>query len=108
MDRLFSRSLIALAVVGMISWGCSGKTPAEEQTRTAGDVVSDAAVTASVKIALAFEPGVSALDINVDTDRGMVTLSGAVGTVAERQLATKVAEDVSGVKEVVNRIDVRS
>ena len=63
MHRRFSGFLVALAVIGMISWGCSGKAPTEEQTRTAGDVVSDAAVTASVKIALAFERGVSALDI---------------------------------------------
>ena len=48
-----------------------------------------------------------AVDINVDTDRGIVTLEGEVRTQAERQLAVRVAEDVAGVKDVVDRIRVR-
>ena len=62
----------------------------------------------AVKLSLAFERGVKATDINVDTDHGTVTLNGEVGTEAERQLAVKVAEDVEGVKQVVDRIHVRS
>jgi len=64
-------------------------------------------ITMSVKMSLAFERGVKASEIDVDTDRGTVTLKGEVGTQAERQLAVKVTEDVSGVKEVVNQIHVR-
>jgi len=60
-----------------------------------------------VKIALVFEPGVAATEINVDTDRGVVTLRGEVGTEAERQLAVRVAEDVTNVREVVNELKVR-
>jgi hyperosmotically inducible periplasmic protein len=109
MNRSLSVFLVALGVVGMISLGCSREASQvqAEETRTVPDVVSDAATTASVKIALAFERGVKASDINVDTDRGTVTLNGAVGSEAERQLAVKVAEDVDGVKDVVNRIHVR-
>jgi osmotically-inducible protein OsmY len=51
--------------------------------------------------------GVSATEINVDTDRGVVTLRGQVETQAERQLAAMVARDVDGVKDVVNGITVR-
>jgi hyperosmotically inducible periplasmic protein len=109
MNRSLSVFLVALGIVGMISLGCSREASQvqAEETRTVPDVVSDAATTASVKIALAFERGVKATDINVDTDRGTVTLNGAVGSEAERQLAVKVAEDVEGVKDVVNRIHVR-
>jgi len=50
---------------------------------------------------------VAATEINVDTDRGVVTLRGEVGTEAERQIAVKVAEDVTHVREVVNELKVR-
>lgn len=61
--------------------------------------------TATVKTALA--RGVKASDINVTTRWGTVTLAGSVATRAEMELASKTAEDVSGVKEVVNQIQVR-
>ena len=109
MNRSLSGFLVALGVVGMISLGCSREASQAraEETRSVPDVISDAATTASVKIALVFERGVKATDIDVDTNRGTVTLNGDVGSEAERQLAVKVAEDVEGVKEVVNRIHVR-
>jgi hyperosmotically inducible periplasmic protein len=65
----------------------------------------DAMTTASVKVALAFKPGVRVTD--VETHDGTVTLTGDVRTEAEGQLATKVAEDVDGVHEVVHHIHVR-
>ena len=70
-------------------------------------MIDDATITASVKLALAFKPGVSAIGINVDTHRGVVTLRGEVGTEAERQLAAMVAEDCSNVRQVVNELRVR-
>ena len=54
-----------------------------------------------------FERGAKAAEIDVDTHGGTVTLQGEVGTHAERRLAVKVAEDVGGVTEVVDRIRVR-
>jgi hyperosmotically inducible periplasmic protein len=106
-NRLPGCLLVALAIIGMISWGCSHTASPTEEPRTAGSAIRDAAITASVKIALAFEPGVAATEINVDTDGGVVTLRGEVGTEAERQLAVKVAEDVGNVTEVVNELTVR-
>jgi osmotically-inducible protein OsmY len=88
----------------LVFWGCARTAPAAEDARTAGDVFHDALITASVKTALAFKPGVAAMDINVDTDQSVVTLR--VGTEAERQLAVMVAEDVGGVTEVVNELRV--
>ena len=98
--------LAALAMVGLVSSGCARTAPEPEDTRTAGDAFHDAVITASVKVALAVKPGVAATDINVDTDRSVVTLKGEVRTEAERQLATMVAEDVGGVTEVVNELRV--
>jgi len=96
----------AVAMTGMLAWGCAGKQ-SNETSRTAGDAIQDATITASVKIALALKPGVAATEINVDTDRCVVTLRGEVGTEAERQLAAKVAEDIENVTDVVNELRVR-
>ena len=100
-------SVAALVVVGILSGACSGTCPRPEDARTTGDTIRDATITASVKLALAFEPGVAATEINVDTSRGVVTLRGEVGTQAERQLAARVAEDVRSVTRVVNDLTIR-
>ena len=106
MNRRLSYLFVVWALTGMLAWGCGTNQPAEH-SRTAGDAIQDATITASVKIALAFKPGVAATEINVDTDRRVVTLRGEVGTEAERQLAVMVAEDVESVTEVVNELKVR-
>jgi len=80
----------------------------EETDRTFTQAVTDATTTASVKMALAFESGVKASEIDVDTSWGTVTLSGQVKTKAERSLAVKTAEDVSGVQKVVDNIEVQA
>jgi hyperosmotically inducible protein len=108
MNRRTMGWVAVLAVIGMISGGCARSESQTGETRTATDSIRDASTTAAVKLSLAFERGVRAVDISVDTDRGTVTLEGEVRTQAERQLAVKVAEDVAGVKEVVNHIHVRS
>ena len=109
MSKLLKSLLAVTAVILILSIGCSQGTPQaeERESRTFSQAFSDASTTASVKLSLAFERGVRATDINVDTDHGTVTLHGEVSTEAERQLAVKVAEDVSGVKGVVDRIHVR-
>jgi len=104
MNRPLSICFAMLMVIGLVSWGCSHPASQSEDRRTLSTVIRDASITASVKLSLAFERGVKATDINVDTDRGAVTLNGEVGSEAERQLAVKVSEDVSGVRKVVNRV----
>jgi hyperosmotically inducible periplasmic protein len=82
-----------------------GEEPEETEKRF-GEAVRDASLTASVKLALAFERGVKATRITVHTDRGTVTLTGETGSQAERQLAERIARDTEGVKDVVNRLHV--
>lgn len=79
---------------------------ADGPDRAFGDAVRDATLTASIKISLAVERGVKATDINVDTVHGSVTLTGAVGSQAERQLAERIARDTQGVRDVLNRLEV--
>lgn len=77
-------------------------------SRSAGQTVDDAAVTAKVKAALVGDSQVKATDVNVDTDRGVVRLSGMVETQAEADRAVELARGVSGVVSVANNLRVRS
>jgi len=75
-------------------------------TRTAGDKIDDASITALVKMTLLYHRSTSALHTKVVTKRGVVTLSGKAGNAAAMHLATKLANDVNGVKSVRNRMSI--
>lgn len=69
--------------------------------------LSDAAITAKVKTGLAAEKDTSALAINVETEKGVVMLSGFVDSKAEAERAEKVAKGVEGVTKVKSVIKVK-
>ena len=81
-----------------------GKT--SKKTRTAGDKIDDASITAQVKMTLLYHRSTSALKTSVTTKNGVVTLGGKAKTAAEKDLATKFANDVNGVNEVKNRMTI--
>ena len=70
------------------------------------DSVDDASITAMVKGTLLYHRSTSALNTSVATKDGVVTLSGAAKSGAERALAEKYVNDVHGVKSVVNNITI--
>jgi len=69
---------------------------------TTGDYLGDARTTTRVKSAIYNEPELKVMGIHVSTEEGVVTLSGAVKTRAERAKAVQVARKVEGVKQVKN------
>src|SRR5215475_13300292 len=71
------------------------------------EYTSDAALTARVKTALINEPGVKSTQINVETARGVVSLSGFVDSQDMASKAVHAAQRVSGVREVKNDMRVR-
>jgi osmotically-inducible protein OsmY len=81
------------------------KTP--KKTRTAGEKIDDASITAQVKMTLLYHRSTSALNTSVTTKKGVVTLGGKAKNAAEKDLATKFANDVNGVKEVNNRMTIQ-
>ena len=81
-----------------------GKT--SKTTRTAGQKIDDASITAQVKMTLLYHRSTSAINTSVTTKRGVVTLTGKAKTATEKDLATKFANDVNGVKEVKNRMTI--
>lgn len=71
-----------------------------------GNVVADAWVTAKVKTMLLADDVVKGLDIDVDTENGVVHLKGKVENSAQSQRAERIAEGIKGVKRVVNQLTV--
>jgi osmotically-inducible protein OsmY len=90
--------LLALTLMAPLLLGACGKT--------VGETIDDATVTARVKTTLLNDPEVSGLRIDVDTFKGIVTLSGAVKTPVERDKAIAVARRVGGVKDVKSTLQV--
>ena len=76
--------------------------------RAPGEQVDDAALLTSVKSALAADPVTEAGEINVETQEGVVQLSGFVDNAAAKSAATNVAKSVTGVKDVKNELSVKS
>jgi hyperosmotically inducible periplasmic protein len=68
--------------------------------------IDDASITAQVKMAFLTHHSTSAFKTGVDTNNGIVTLSGSATTPAGKDMATKVASDVNGVTNVVNNMTI--
>ena len=66
----------------------------------AGDAVSDTWITSKVKSTFVADSNLSALDIKVETNQGVVSLSGVVATDAERDLAIAKTKEIEGVRDV--------
>jgi hyperosmotically inducible periplasmic protein len=71
-----------------------------------GEVVTDAAITTAVKTKLLVDSKAPGFKIDVDTNDGVVTLSGNVKTRAEMDKAVSDARDTKGVKRVVNKLKI--
>lgn len=77
-----------------------------ETEKSLGETIDDLTTTASVKTALLTNANVDGLKIAVSTDRGTVMLKGEVSSDAEKELAEKLAGNVSGVRDVTNEIKI--
>lgn len=73
----------------------------------AGDKAADAAITSAVKTKLLGDTKVAGLKIDVDTNGGVVTLTGKVKSAAERAEALRLAKTTTGVKSVVDKLTVQ-
>jgi len=73
---------------------------AKAATQEAGKDMSDGWITTKVKSTFMYSTNVDGSDISVNTDKGIVTLSGKVDSGAERALAIELTQNVRGVKSV--------
>jgi osmotically-inducible protein OsmY len=95
-----SVAAIALAVA---TFGCAS-TAKQEGT---GEYVDDTVITGKVKTAIFNEPTLKSAEINVETFKGVVQLSGFVSSQASEKLAMDVARTVPGVKSVKDDMRVK-
>jgi hyperosmotically inducible protein len=96
------QKLLALMIFVVMLSGCQAITG-----ETLGQNIDDTTITTTVKGKLAAEKGSSLTRVGVDTNRGVVTLTGVVSSAADRAAAERVARSVGGVKNVVNSLQVQ-
>jgi len=123
--------ILAVAGFALIGAGCSDPTPTSTSTRptvgqkmesaadkvatttdrataNAAAAIDDATITTKVKAAVLAEPGLKSLKIDVDTKDAVVTLAGTVDTPELKQRATQIAQNVGGVRSVVDNLVVKA
>jgi len=91
-------SVMLLATVGCAS------TRTHEGT---GQYIDDSAITTKVKAAILGEPGLKSAEINVETFKGVVQLSGFVSSRDDINKAANLAREVNGVKSVKNNMHLK-
>jgi osmotically-inducible protein OsmY len=99
--RIVSSLLAALMLTTVV--GCASTSKQE----SVGEYVDDSAITAGVKAAIINEPTLKVSEINVETYKGVVQLSGFVAAPDSVATASTVARSVKGVKSVKNDIRLK-
>jgi osmotically-inducible protein OsmY len=91
--------LLVLAMLAPLLLAACGKT--------VGETIDDATITTRIKTALLNDPEVGGLRIDVDTFKGVVTLSGSVKTKEEEARAVQIARKIGGVADVKSTLLVQ-
>jgi len=100
------QSLIAAALSAFLLVSVVGCASTSKQEGT-GEYVDDAVITTKVKAAIFNEPSLKSTEINVETYKGVVQLSGFVSSQADINKAVDVARSVKGVVSVKNNMHVK-
>ncbi|WP_182915658.1 BON domain-containing protein [Massilia cavernae] len=95
----FTTCLVSLLILALIACTSPDKRP--------GEYIDDAVLTVKVKSALIADPELKATEINVETYKGTVQLSGFVASPDHVQKATRLAHDIKGVRAVKNVIGIK-
>lgn len=99
-----NRFLAILAALAMaVTLGCASTAKSEGT----GEYVDDTVITAKVKTAILGESTLKSSEINVETFKGIVQLSGFVNSKSDVNTAVVVAQNVKGVKSVKNDMRVK-
>lgn len=97
------RAMTVLILGGLLLSGCQALTG-----KTLGENIDDAAITTTVKTKLAAEKAVTLTRVGVETEKGVVYLTGVVDSAALKERAGEIARKVGGVREVVNNVRVQA
>ncbi|HLX80652.1 MAG TPA: BON domain-containing protein [Burkholderiales bacterium] len=99
--KRFPALFLAVAFASVL--GCAA-TATHEST---GEYTSDTWITTKVKAALVEDPMVKATEVNVETFKGVVQLSGFVSSDAAMSQAVSVASGIKGVSSVRNDMRIK-
>lgn len=103
-----NRILVASIVAALLGAGCATQGEGETKESGAARYVDDATLTAKVKTAIATDVGVKAAsNVNVETHRGVVQLSGFADSGEQAERSAAAAEKVAGVQSVRNDIRIK-
>lgn len=102
MKQLKTIAAFLMTLVLLVSLGCAG-TSSREST---GEYIDDSVITTRIKEAIFREPTLKSSEINVETFKGVVQLSGFVNSAGDMDKAVEIARGVKGVQSVKN--DMRS
>lgn len=94
--KYFSAVLLSMVLMSLL--GC-GSTPQKESS---AEYIDDSYLTTKVKAAILRQPALKSTEINVETFKGVVQLSGFVGSRSDINRAVEVTRSVRGVKSVRN------
>jgi hyperosmotically inducible protein len=94
--------VLTLSIVGGLA-GCQATTG-----KTASQTMNDASITAAVQTKLTTDRMANFTRVDVDTEQGIVQLSGVVQTSEQRARAEELTKQVNGVKRVHNNLQVRT
>ena len=100
-SKVISAAFLAVALVSVVA--CA---PTAKQAGT-GQYIDDTVITTKVKAALVEDPATKATEINVETFKGVVQLSGFVTSQAAANRAVELARGVAGVKSVKNDMRIK-
>lgn len=93
-----------LLTMGLLNLTACAAKPEREST---GEYLDDTVLTTRVKAAIFADKSLSVAEINVETFKGVVQLSGFVGSTAEINKAMQLARSISGVVSVKNDMRVK-
>jgi hyperosmotically inducible protein len=103
MKPLRAFGILVLTIVLASAWGC-GSTAKTEGT---GEYVDDSVITTKVKAAIFNDSTLKVNEINVETFKGVVQLSGFVRSQTDINKAVQIARGVAGVKSVKNDMRIK-
>ena len=102
-------STIFLAIMLATALGCaSTKSTSKTEKESAGEYFDDSVITTKVKAAILKEDSLKSTEINVETYKGVVQLSGFVNSEADIKKAVEVARGVKGVTSVKNDMRLKA
>jgi hyperosmotically inducible protein len=110
-NRILSVTVLTIAALALGACASSNKSNTNEgsKSETTGQYIDDATVTAKVKTAIANDVGVKAAsNVNVETYRGVVQLSGFADSDAQASKAVAAAKKVNGVRSVKNDMRIKA